>query len=96
MLPPTRCTTTHNSLLSAVPPLLPLWPPACLQTLMKHVLQIASQYTGGDKEEWQRAAKKFRLPYLDWCAAQGILLWTSCLCSSAAAASAMVHVLPSY
>ncbi|KAI7845831.1 hypothetical protein COHA_000741 [Chlorella ohadii] len=38
------------------------------RTLMKHVLQIASQYTGGDKEEWQRAAKKFRLPYLDWAA----------------------------
>ncbi len=53
---------------------------------MKHVLQIASQYNGSDKEEWQRVAKKFRLPYLDWCAAQGILLWTSCLCSSAAAA----------
>lgn len=33
---------------------------------MKHVLRIAAQYTGDDKEEWQRAAKKFRLPYLDW------------------------------
>lgn len=37
-----------------------------IQTLMKHVLRIAAEYTGGDKEEWQRAAKKFRLPYLDW------------------------------
>jgi hypothetical protein len=37
---------------------------------MKHVLRIAAQYTGSDKEEWQRAAKKFRLPYLDWWVAE--------------------------
>ena len=33
---------------------------------MKHVQRIAQQYTGEDKEEWQAAAKRFRLPYLDW------------------------------
>lgn len=54
---PTNLCPSHNNTPSH---------PAHLQTLMKHVQRIAQNYTGEDKEEWQAAAKQFRLPYLDW------------------------------
>lgn len=49
---------------------------------MKHVLRIAAQYTGADKEEWQAVAKTFRLPYLDWWVDACTCWFCTCKCTN--------------